>query len=409
MTSARPSTSPWSRRAGARGDPDRLGTWASWRGRPASSSTRRARPARASSLPRDLDEYAIAALAAEPVDSYGVGTSVVTVGGADLSDGLQARPARERIRRAGERRQEEQGQGVEGWPQVGPASPRSQGGLAEAEVIGIGERPATTAMTASSWLSWLRRACIDHQDIHEGSAAQGAGVGAGGPQLVARRGRHPHRLRGRDSCPQLTPDARTHHHRRPERLLRGRFARRWRWRRCGASDLGVREGARHLRPRRRHPPTGTSTRATTSRRIRTTSTPGRSIAVAGERERRSTRTSLALDDRGRLRKGEYSAAYSGFECHGIDAERWTLADWLAERGVSHVDVVGIATDHCVRATALDARREGWTRRCCSTSRPGSHGTRPRPRSRSSRTPASAAGCARRPEMRRFSGRVPPCR
>ena len=30
----------------------------------------------------------------------------------------------------------------------------------------------------------------------------------------------------------------------------------------------------------------------------------------------------------------------------------------AERGVSHVDVVGIATDHCVRATALDARREG---------------------------------------------------
>jgi nicotinamidase/pyrazinamidase len=59
-----------------------------------------------------------------------------------------------------------------------------------------------------------------------------------------------------------------------------------------------------------------------------------------------------------FRKGEYSAAYSGFECHGIDAESATLADWLAERGVSHVDVVGIATDHCVRATALDARREG---------------------------------------------------
>lgn len=59
-----------------------------------------------------------------------------------------------------------------------------------------------------------------------------------------------------------------------------------------------------------------------------------------------------------FRKGEYSAAYSGFECHGIDADASTLADWLAERGVSHVDVVGIATDHCVRATALDARREG---------------------------------------------------
>ena len=59
-----------------------------------------------------------------------------------------------------------------------------------------------------------------------------------------------------------------------------------------------------------------------------------------------------------FRKGEYSAAYSGFECHGIDADSATLGDWLAERGVSHVDVVGIATDHCVRATALDARREG---------------------------------------------------
>ena len=59
-----------------------------------------------------------------------------------------------------------------------------------------------------------------------------------------------------------------------------------------------------------------------------------------------------------FRKGEYSAAYSGFECHGIDADSATLGDWLAERGVSHVDVVGIATDHCVRATAMDARREG---------------------------------------------------
>ena len=59
-----------------------------------------------------------------------------------------------------------------------------------------------------------------------------------------------------------------------------------------------------------------------------------------------------------FRKGEYSAAYSGFECHGIGPDSSTLSDWLTERDVSHVDVVGIATDHCVRATALDARREG---------------------------------------------------
>ena len=54
-------------------------------------------------------------------------------------------------------------------------------------------------------------------------------------------------------------------------------------------------------------------------------------------------------------KGEHAAAYSGFE--GF-ADGVPLADWLRERDVSTVDVVGIATDHCVRATALDAARLG---------------------------------------------------
>ena len=56
-------------------------------------------------------------------------------------------------------------------------------------------------------------------------------------------------------------------------------------------------------------------------------------------------------------KGEYEAAYSGFEGH--DADGTTLAQWLRDAGVTAVDVVGIATDHCVRATALDAAREGF--------------------------------------------------
>ncbi|MGX1882761.1 isochorismatase family protein [Streptomyces sp. NPDC055287] len=57
-------------------------------------------------------------------------------------------------------------------------------------------------------------------------------------------------------------------------------------------------------------------------------------------------------------KGAHSAAYSGFE--GTDENDVGLADWLRARGVTEVDVVGIATDHCVRATALDAVREGFT-------------------------------------------------
>ncbi|WP_028813144.1 isochorismatase family protein [Streptomyces flavidovirens] len=57
-------------------------------------------------------------------------------------------------------------------------------------------------------------------------------------------------------------------------------------------------------------------------------------------------------------KGAHAAAYSGFE--GADENGVGLADWLRARGVTEVDVVGIATDHCVRATALDAVREGFT-------------------------------------------------
>ncbi|HTR71308.1 MAG TPA: nicotinamidase [Mycobacteriales bacterium] len=56
-------------------------------------------------------------------------------------------------------------------------------------------------------------------------------------------------------------------------------------------------------------------------------------------------------------KGEYAAAYSGFE--GATSDGRTLADWLRARDVDAVDVVGIATDYCVRATALDAAREGF--------------------------------------------------
>ena len=58
-------------------------------------------------------------------------------------------------------------------------------------------------------------------------------------------------------------------------------------------------------------------------------------------------------------KGEYAAAYSGFEAR---SDGVALAEWLRERGVDAVDVVGIATDHCVRATALDAVGNGFRTR-----------------------------------------------
>ena len=58
-----------------------------------------------------------------------------------------------------------------------------------------------------------------------------------------------------------------------------------------------------------------------------------------------------------FRKGEHAAAYSGFE--GADGNGTPLADWLRKHDVDKVDIVGIATDYCVRATAADAAANGF--------------------------------------------------
>lgn len=61
-----------------------------------------------------------------------------------------------------------------------------------------------------------------------------------------------------------------------------------------------------------------------------------------------------------FRKGAHAAAYSGFE--GADQGGTLLADWLRAHDIDEVDVVGIATDYCVRATARDAVRGGFATR-----------------------------------------------
>jgi nicotinamidase/pyrazinamidase len=61
-----------------------------------------------------------------------------------------------------------------------------------------------------------------------------------------------------------------------------------------------------------------------------------------------------------FRKGAYDAGYSGFE--GCDDSGTPLLDWLTQRHVDQVDVVGIATDHCVRRTAEDAADAGLATR-----------------------------------------------
>jgi nicotinamidase/pyrazinamidase len=53
-------------------------------------------------------------------------------------------------------------------------------------------------------------------------------------------------------------------------------------------------------------------------------------------------------------KGRRTAAYSGFEA--LDADGRPLLDILEEAGIDSLDICGLATDYCVRATALDARK-----------------------------------------------------
>jgi nicotinamidase-related amidase len=59
-----------------------------------------------------------------------------------------------------------------------------------------------------------------------------------------------------------------------------------------------------------------------------------------------------------VRKGQGVPAYSAFE--GVTDDGEELADLLRDLGVSEIDVTGLATDHCVRASALDARKHGFS-------------------------------------------------
>ncbi|MFB9309156.1 nicotinamidase/pyrazinamidase [Agromyces hippuratus] len=57
-----------------------------------------------------------------------------------------------------------------------------------------------------------------------------------------------------------------------------------------------------------------------------------------------------------IRKGQGVPAYSIFE--GTDDAGASVSDVLAARGITEIDVVGIATDYCVRASVLDAVEHG---------------------------------------------------
>ncbi|MCL2092159.1 MAG: isochorismatase family protein [Micrococcales bacterium] len=82
--------------------------------------------------------------------------------------------------------------------------------------------------------------------------------------------------------------------------------------------------------------------------------------VAGTAEAELHPALAALNPDAQVRKGEFAAAYSGFE--GVAPDGRSLAAVLVDADIDAVDVVGIAESHCVKATALDAVAEGLTTR-----------------------------------------------
>ena len=73
-------------------------------------------------------------------------------------------------------------------------------------------------------------------------------------------------------------------------------------------------------------------------------TPGAELHDAVPRDRVDVIVDKGIDPQ--------TEGYSGFESTGLEA-------LLRERGIDRVTIVGLATDYCVRATALDALREGF--------------------------------------------------
>lgn len=63
-------------------------------------------------------------------------------------------------------------------------------------------------------------------------------------------------------------------------------------------------------------------------------------------------------------KGRFEPAFSGFEgwagLRGEEGDGPRLTQWLQDRGVDEVEICGLATDFCVRATTLDAAEQGFT-------------------------------------------------
>jgi nicotinate phosphoribosyltransferase len=119
----------------------------------------------------DLDEFAIAALAAAPVSGYGVGTALVTGSGAPTASMVYKLVQREDASGAmapvAKKSKDKTSVGGRKWAM----RRRNGSGVAQAEVVGIGERPHDDGDDRPLMVELVRGGeVVDHQNIHEARA-----------------------------------------------------------------------------------------------------------------------------------------------------------------------------------------------------------------------------------------------
>ena len=119
----------------------------------------------------DLDEFAIAALAAAPVSGYGVGTALVTGSGAPTASMVYKLVQREdesgAMAPVAKKSKDKTSVGGRKWAM----RRRNGSGVAQAEVVGIGERPHDDGDDRALMVELVRGGeVVDHQNIHEARA-----------------------------------------------------------------------------------------------------------------------------------------------------------------------------------------------------------------------------------------------
>jgi nicotinate phosphoribosyltransferase len=119
----------------------------------------------------DLDEFAIAALAAGPVSGYGVGTALVTGSGAPTASMVYKLVQREDasgvMQGVAKKSKDKASVGGRKWA----LRRRNERGVAQAEIIGIGEQPHDDGDDRALMIDLVRGGeVVDHQDIDEARA-----------------------------------------------------------------------------------------------------------------------------------------------------------------------------------------------------------------------------------------------